>query len=132
MTRSVPNEELPYLDEHRTVEKLSDILENCDYIINVLPSTPNTVGLLNGNVLQRCKDKDTVFINIGRGSVIRESDLINALEQKWISGAILDVFEEEPLPKESKLWSFPQVNVICQNYMPSIPNDKIVSLKQNH
>lgn len=111
MTRSVPNEELPYLDEHRTVEKLSDILENCDYIINVLPSTPNTVGLLNGNVLQRCKDKDTVFINIGRGSVIRESDLINALEQKWISGAILDVFEEEPLPKESKLWSFPQVTI---------------------
>jgi len=112
MTRTIPKKKLPYVDEHRTINNLPDILENCDYVINILPSTRETVGLLNGDILQHCKTKDTVFVNIGRGSIIRELDLINALEQKWISAAILDVFEEEPLSKESKLWSFPQVIMI--------------------
>lgn len=112
MTYSTPKERLSYLDEHRTIDGLQDILENCDYIINILPSTPITEGLLNGTILQHCKAKNTIFINIGRGSVIKEADLINALEQKWISAAILDVFEKEPLPKESKLWNFPQVIMI--------------------
>lgn len=111
MTRTIPKEKLLYLDEHRTVNNLSDILENCDYIINVLPSTRDTVGLLNGNVLQHCKVKNTIFINIGRGTIIREADLVAALEQKWISAAILDVFEKEPLSKDSKLWSLPQVTI---------------------
>ncbi|XP_018370314.1 PREDICTED: glyoxylate/hydroxypyruvate reductase A-like isoform X1 [Trachymyrmex cornetzi] len=115
MTRTIPKEKLPYLDEHRTVDNLPDILKNCDYIINVLPSTQDTIGLLNGNVLEHCKDKNTVFMNVGRGSVIRQMDLINALEQKWISAAILDVFEKEPLPKESKLWSLPQVTISPHN-----------------
>lgn len=109
MTRSTLKKKLSYLDEHKTINGLQDILQNCDYIINILPSTPNTDGLLNGTVLQHCKAKSTIFINIGRGSVIKETDLINALEQRWISAAILDVFEKEPLPKESKLWNFPQV-----------------------
>lgn len=112
MTRNTPKEKLSYVDEYRTIDDLQDILKNCDYIINILPSTQNTDGLLNGTVLQHCKAKNTVFINIGRGSVIREADLINALEQKWISAAILDVFEKEPLPKESKLWNFSQVIMI--------------------
>ncbi|KAG5310594.1 TKRA reductase, partial [Acromyrmex insinuator] len=115
MTRTVPKEKLPYLDEHRTVDNLPDILKNCDYIINVLPSTQDTIGLLNGNVLEHCKGKNAVFMNIGRGSVIKETDLINALEQKWISAAILDVFEKEPLPKESKLWSLLQVTISPHN-----------------
>lgn len=115
MTRTFSKEKLPFLDEHRTVDGLPDILENCDYVINVLPSTQETVGLLNGNVLEHCKGRNAVFINVGRGSVIRETDLINALEQKWISAAILDVFEKEPLPKESKLWSLPQVTISPHN-----------------
>lgn len=112
MTRAAPRETVPYVDEYRTAESLPDVLENCDYIINVLPSTRDTVGLLNGNILQHCKARGTVFVNVGRGSVIRGLDLINALEQEWISAAILDVFEEEPLPKESKLWGFPQVKLL--------------------
>ncbi|KAL6425461.1 hypothetical protein ACFW04_009561 [Cataglyphis niger] len=111
MTRSIPKKKLSYVDEYKTVDGLQDILKNCDYIINILPSTRNTDGLLNGTVLQHCKAKNSVFINIGRGSIIREADLINALEQKWISAAILDVFEKEPLPKESKLWNFSQVTI---------------------
>lgn len=53
-----------------------------------------------------------VFINIGRGNIITEVELVEALEQQWINGAILDVFETEPLPKTSPLWSLPNVTKI--------------------
>lgn len=109
MTRTPLKESLNYIDEHRTIEHLSEVLTNCDYIINVLPSTPSTLGLLNGNILENCKNRGSIFINIGRGTIIKETDLLNALEQQWILGAILDVFPEEPLSGKSKLWSLPQV-----------------------
>ncbi|XP_015588309.1 uncharacterized protein LOC107264501 isoform X2 [Cephus cinctus] len=111
MNRMIPKEKLDFIDELRTTNSLNEILENCDYIINILPSTEESKGLLSGNVLEACKNKDTIFINIGRGSIINEKDLVNALEQKWLSAAILDVFENEPLPKSSKLWSMPQVTI---------------------
>ncbi|XP_053998494.1 glyoxylate/hydroxypyruvate reductase A-like isoform X2 [Hylaeus anthracinus] len=111
ITRTPLKEKLDYIDEHRTIESLPEMLTHCDYIVNVLPSTPNTIGLLNGNVLQNCKNRGSVFINIGRGTIINEVDLLNAIQQQWISGAILDVFEEEPLSKDSKLWSMPQVTI---------------------
>lgn len=132
MTRSTPKERLSYLDEHRTVDNLQDVLKNCDYIINILPSTRNTDGLLNGTVLQHCKAKNTVFINIGRGSVIREADLINALEQKWILAAILDVFEKEPLPKKSKLWNFPQVTISPHNSGVTVLHDVVEQFAANY
>ncbi|KAL0099206.1 hypothetical protein PUN28_020050 [Cardiocondyla obscurior] len=123
MTQSIPEKKLPYLDEHRTVNDLPDILKNCDYVVNILPSTQDTVGFLNGDVLEHCKAKNAIFINVGRGSVIKEADLINALEQKWISAAILDVFEKEPLPKESKLWHHPQVTISPHNSAVTMSED---------
>lgn len=111
ITRTPLKESLDYLDEHRTIDRLPDMLMSSDYIINVLPSTPNTSGLLNGDMLKNCKTRGSVFINVGRGTIVKEADLVNALEQGWISGAILDVFEEEPLPNESKLWTLPQVTI---------------------
>ncbi|XP_076654658.1 glyoxylate/hydroxypyruvate reductase A [Halictus rubicundus] len=111
VTRTQLKEKLDYLDEHRTIESLPEVLKQCDYIVNVLPSTPDTLGLLNGNILENCKDRGTVFINVGRGGIIKEADLVNAIQQQWISGAILDVFEKEPLPKDSKLWTLPQVTI---------------------
>jgi len=88
---------------------LPDLLQNCDYIINVLPSTPDTVGLLNGDMLKHCAKKQSVFMNIGRGTVIKEEDLVTALNKGWLSAAILDVFETQPLPPSSSLWTMPQV-----------------------
>lgn len=62
-----------------------------------------TAGLLSGNVLSHCKP-GCVFMNVGRGDIIDLSTLEQALDEKWISGAILDVFPEEPLPASSSLW----------------------------
>lgn len=97
------------VDHYTTTSRLPEVLQSCDYICNLLPSTPATKYLLSGRVLESGKDKCPVFINVGRGNVIDEKSLVYALDQGWISGAILDVFEVEPLPKESPLWKMPQV-----------------------
>lgn len=55
-------------------------------------------------------DKNTIFMNIGRGSIISENSLVNALKQNWLAGAILDVHEVEPLRKDSPLWSMENVS----------------------
>mmetsp|Transcript_5446 Transcript_5446/g.9199 ORF Transcript_5446/g.9199 Transcript_5446/m.9199 type:complete len:118 (+) Transcript_5446:705-1058(+) len=50
-----------------------------------------------------------VFMNIGRGTTVNEADLVKALKEKMIAGAVLDVFKTEPLPQESELWSLPNI-----------------------
>jgi phosphoglycerate dehydrogenase-like enzyme len=101
------------IDDYTT--NLLEALQKADYIVSVLPSTASTRGLLNGNAfLPASKShggKCPVFINVGRGDVIDEESLLNALDQQWISAAILDVFEIEPLPEESQLWNRPDVAI---------------------
>ena len=109
VVRSEKREKESFVDHYMTVSQLSEALRSCDYVCNVLPSTPATKHLLSGSILESGKDKKPVFINIGRGDVISESSLVNALNRGWLSGAILDVFEVEPLPKESELWRMSQV-----------------------
>ena len=94
-------------DEYTT--DLTRALQSGDYIVSVLPSTPETRGMLSNGVLEAAsKEKgglSPVFLNVGRGDVIDEKSLLDALDKKYISGAILDVFVEEPLPTSSELWS---------------------------
>ncbi|XP_066254871.1 glyoxylate/hydroxypyruvate reductase A-like [Euwallacea similis] len=99
-----------HIDKYFTQQSLPELLGSVDYIVNVLPNTSETQNLLGKRMLKNCKNgKDVVFINIGRGSIIEEFELVEALKAKWISGAILDVFEIEPLPKTSCLWSYSNV-----------------------
>lgn len=109
-TRTVPSPERMSndVDKYWHTGELHEFLGQCDYIVNIMPSTPDTRGMLGGNTLKHAK-KDAVFINIGRGDVISEGDLITALDAGYLSAAILDVFEVEPLPKESGLWKHPKV-----------------------
>ncbi|EEY64657.1 glyoxylate/hydroxypyruvate reductase A, putative [Phytophthora infestans T30-4] len=88
---------------------LSEVLEQSDYVVNVLPSTDATRYLLTENALEVCRKKQPVFINVGRGDIVSEDTIINALEKGLLSKAVLDVFEKEPLPEESPLWSHPNV-----------------------
>ncbi|XP_064606037.1 glyoxylate/hydroxypyruvate reductase A-like [Liolophura sinensis] len=108
------------VDGYRLLADLKDILVNCDYICNVLPSTPETVGLLNNGMLRNCEAKRAVFINVGRGDVISEDELIQAIRSEWLGGAILDVFEKEPLPADSPLWTEPGVIITPHCSGPTI------------
>lgn len=87
---------------------LSYALQKGDYVVSVLPSTPETRDLLSGDILSAASlangGKSPVFLSVGRGDVLSEESLIKALDRKYISGAILDVFPVEPLPEASSLW----------------------------
>ena len=89
----------PYTDDATAVLRASD------FLVNTLPSTPATRGLLSGDALQACAcdarapGRPTIFINVGRGDIMDEASILNALESGWIDHAVLDVFPIEPLPK---------------------------------
>ena len=88
--------------------QLEQVLPKADFVVLCLPLTPDTHHLFDMKKFKAMK-KSAIIINIGRGEIIYEKDLIKALEQKIIAGAGLDVTEEEPLPKESKLWNMKNV-----------------------
>lgn len=101
--------------------KLTEVLADTDYIVSILPHTPETIGLLDGQ-LKHCTKKP-VLINLGRGSVVSEDEIVAALNNGFISLAVLDVFQKEPLPDDSKLWTHPGVAITPHIAAVTRPND---------
>jgi len=83
--------------------QLDDLLAQADYVVLAAPTTPATRNLMDASRLARIKP-DACFINVGRGSLVDESALADALRNQTIAGAALDVFSKEPLPSDSPLW----------------------------
>jgi phosphoglycerate dehydrogenase-like enzyme len=88
--------------------ELKSMLAECDYVVLALPLGPASRGIFGRDELQAMKSS-AFLVNIGRGGVVDESMLVQALQEGWIAGAGLDVFEEEPLPASSPLWGMPNV-----------------------
>lgn len=99
-----------HFDEVVSREKLFEILPEMDYVISTLPGTEKTKNFIDGDFISKLNEK-ALIINISRGMVIDEKALIEALKEGKIRGAALDVFEVEPLPKESPLWEMENVYV---------------------
>ena len=89
---------------------LRDLLAGSDYVVVCSPLTPETRGFLGKAEIAAMKPS-AVFINVGRGAVVDEAALAEALAEKRIRGAALDVFATEPLPAESPLWDLDNVLV---------------------
>lgn len=89
-------------------ERLDEMLSLSDFVVLAPPLTPGTKGMIDAGRLARLRPH-AVLINLGRGSLVDERAMIAALESGRLAGAGLDVTEEEPLPKESPLWSLPNV-----------------------
>lgn len=104
------------------VGQISRVIEAADFVLCVLPLTPQTRGLIGERELRAMKPT-TWLVNIGRGPVISQPALIRALQEKWIAGAILDVFETEPLPAEHPLWEMPNTVVTPHISGPNNPAD---------
>lgn len=98
----------PFVDQLFGIDCLSDALADADYVIVTLPLTPQTKKLFQRRTFNMMKE-NAFFINVSRGDVVEESDLIEALTTKRIRGAALDVFTTEPLPEDSPLWSVPNL-----------------------
>lgn len=89
-------------------DRLGDMLPLVDVLILCVPLNTQTRGMIGANELARLK-RGAILINVARGPVVVEADLVAALEAGQLGGAGLDVTEIEPLPKESKLWDLPNV-----------------------
>lgn len=83
-------------------------LPDADVVVLSTPATPETRGLLNAGRIMRLK-KDAIVVNVGRGSLLDEEALATALEGDRVRGAVLDVFEKEPLAPSSRLWKLRNV-----------------------
>ncbi|HAX2331699.1 TPA: glyoxylate/hydroxypyruvate reductase GhrA [Escherichia coli] len=91
-------------------EELSAFLSQCRVLINLLPNTPETVGIINQQLLEKLPD-GAYLLNLARGVHVVEDDLLAALDSGKVKGAMLDVFNREPLPPESPLWQHPRVTI---------------------
>jgi phosphoglycerate dehydrogenase-like enzyme len=89
-------------------EALKSMAAECDYLVLLMPVTDATRGMVNADIFQVMRD-NAVLINSARGEVVHEPDLIAALQQGHIGGAILDVFQQEPLPPDNPLWELDNV-----------------------
>jgi len=91
-------------------EELTSFLNNVNVVVCLLPLTPQTEGFMNKDFFQRCRP-GTYIINVARGKHVVEEDLLEALENKHISGAFLDVYREEPLPEHHTFWDHPLITM---------------------
>lgn len=96
------------LDRIYPPERLGEMLAECDFVVISLPLTPETEGLI-GEVELRAMRPNAYLVNISRGEIVDEPALIKALQEGWIAGAGLDVFEKEPLPPDSPLYDLDNV-----------------------
>jgi len=100
-----------------------DFATDLDYLVCSLPGTPCTKGIVDAALLAALPHR-AWLVNIGRGSTVDESALVEALNHKSLAGAVLDVFMEEPLPPAHPLWSTPNTfitsHTAARNYPPDI------------
>ncbi|AHJ74335.1 glyoxylate/hydroxypyruvate reductase GhrA [Kosakonia sacchari] len=89
-------------------EELPNFLHGTRVLINLLPNTPETAGIINAALLNQLAD-NSYLINLARGVHVVERDLLAALESGKLKGAMLDVFRQEPLPSDNPLWAHPRV-----------------------
>jgi phosphoglycerate dehydrogenase-like enzyme len=95
-------------DRIYTPDLLHDMLARCDYVVIALPLTHDTEHFI-GEAELRAMKPTAYLVNIARGAIVDEQALIQALQEGWIGGAGLDVFEQEPLPPDSPLWDLENV-----------------------
>jgi glyoxylate/hydroxypyruvate reductase A len=105
--------------------ELPAFLARTDILVCLLPLTPTTRGVLNGRTFSQLAGDGVlggpVLINAGRGGLQVERDILAALDDGTLLGATLDVFESEPLPTDSPLWSHPKVTISPHNAADTDP-----------
>jgi glyoxylate/hydroxypyruvate reductase A len=131
-------------------DELHTSISNSNFLINLLPLTDETRDILNKNTLQKL-EPNAFLINVGRGEHLIETDLIELLDSSLLSGAFLDVFRQEPLPRNHPFWKHPKIHItphvasltnienttnqIVDNYYRFLNHEKLlntVSLKKGY
>jgi phosphoglycerate dehydrogenase-like enzyme len=107
-------------------EETPRVLAEADFLVLLLPATPETDNLINAERLGMMKPT-AWLLNFGRGHLIRDDDLVAAVKAKKIAGAMLDVFREEPLPADHPFWTTPGIIVLPHIGGPHPQRDRIVA-----
>jgi len=103
--------------------ELDGLLPRLDVLVAALPLAEETRGLVDASVLGRLRPR-ALFVNVGRGGLVDEPALVEALRSGQLGGAGLDVFGEEPLPADSPLWGMPQV-IVTPHSSGSCPGNHV-------
>jgi phosphoglycerate dehydrogenase-like enzyme len=119
-TRSSESSE--QVDEYFHDEQLLEFAEGLDYLVSILPRTNETNRIVDERLFHALPSR-AVFINVGRGNAVDEAALERALKEGRLAAAVLDVFEQEPLPKEHPFWDTPNLYMTYHTSANSYPED---------
>ncbi|KAK9790351.1 hypothetical protein WJX73_000184 [Symbiochloris irregularis] len=115
-----------------TPDKLHQLMADSDYVVAALPSTPSTQQFIDAGAI-KAMSSHAVFVNVGRGITVDEPALIEALREKRIKGAALDVFAEEPLPENSPIYGLDNVFMTphCADQTDTFQHEAIEQFVEN-
>lgn len=119
---TISSEASEHVDMYYHGNDLLKFSKGLDYLVNILPNTSETRKLINADLLNSLPSH-ALLINVGRGSAVDESALTEALNHNRIAGAVLDVFEQEPLPKDHPFWTIPNLRMTFHTAAPSLAED---------
>jgi len=119
-------EKIANVDEVLPAERTDEVLARSDFLLLLLPATPTTDNFINAERLSRMKPT-AWLLNFGRGHLIKDDDLIAAVKNKTIAGAVLDVFRQEPLPAEHPFWKTDGILVLPHIGGPHPQRDRFVA-----
>lgn len=108
------------------IDNIDEVLVCSDIVVLTLPLTERSFHIMNKDRFEKMK-KESVLVNIARGAVVDSTALIEALDNKKLGGAVLDVFEEEPLDEKNRLWSMENVIVTPHNSFVGDGNNQRLS-----
>lgn len=120
----------PSFDEVVSGDVLT-FVKDLDYLVCTLPDTPASHHLIDAKVLAAMKNT-ALLINVGRGNTVDEKALVLALQQRHIAAAVLDVFQQEPLPSDHPLWAAPNIIISSHTAAPSFAEDIAEIFIENH
>lgn len=124
---ATPGATAPNVDEVYPTTALHSMLGQCDVVVAAVPETPETRGLIGADALAAMKP-GAFFVNVGRGSLVDEPALIDALRRGHLGGAALDVASEEPLPADNPLWD--ASNLYLSPHAATSPSALFVNLHE--
>lgn len=130
---------LAVVNQPRSIEHVDEVfgVDNCDvaiaradFVVNILPNTPSTQNFFDAAFFAKMQ-AHALFINVGRGQAVVEADLAAALVAKTIAGAVLDVYQTEPLPDDHVFWQTPNLKLTSHTAAPSLPLEVFAIFKDN-
>ena len=124
-TRRAPGP-VPAVDSIYPPEAIDEVLAQSDFVLLLLPLTPETENIMNAARFKAMRSS-AYLLNFGRGALVVDADLVEAVRAKTIAGAVLDVYRREPLPAEHAFWVTEGITVLPHIGGLAVDRDEVVA-----